>query len=199
MSVDLAQMEPGFSDASFGSQSVFRGALEALSRPGTVVEIDADAHVPQGVHPAANAVLLALLDQDTALFLPADPLFAAAGSFLRFHTGCRLVNEPGEADFALLRFYGSEMSVERFPVGSESYPDRSATLVIQTAALAEGTGWTLSGPGISGRRRLAVGGFGEAFIEQWNANRRIFPCGVDVFLVCGSKVVGLPRTTRIEV
>lgn len=197
MKLDLSQIAPGFSDQSFGSQAVFRRCLEALAHPGTIVELQADAQAPDGLDAATNAVLLALLDQDTGLWLSPELRPTAAPAYLRFHTGCTLVGEAAAADFAVLRADAATPSLADFCRGTEDYPDRSATLVVQTGDLRDDAGWTLSGPGISGRRRLAAGGLGAQFVTQWAANRALFPRGIDVYLACGNRLVGLPRTTTI--
>ncbi len=198
MNIDLSQIEPGFTDPSLGSQSVFRRCLDALAHPGSPVEVQSDARAPEGLEPATNALLLALLDQDTGLWLSPELRRTSVPAHLRFHTGCALVAEAATADFAVLDDGEANSALASFHTGTESYPDRSATLVVQVAALREGGGWTLSGPGISGRRRLEVGGLGPEFVAQWAANRNLFPCGVDLYLACGNRLVGLPRTTRIE-
>ncbi len=197
MNLDLSQIEPGFSDPSLGSQAVFRRCLEALAHPGTIVEVPADAQVPEGLHPATNAVLLALLDQDTRLWLAPEFRSTVAPAYLRFHTGCTLVEDAAAADFAVLRADSVTPSLADFCHGTDNSPDRSATLVVQTGDLRDDVGWTLSGPGIPGGRRLAAGGLGARFVAQWAANRALFPCGIDVYLACGNRVVGLPRTTTI--
>ena len=63
--LDLASVLPGFDDPAFGSQAAFRAALQALSRPGVLVDCER----------AAYSLCLALLDQDTLVF---DPLLEAA-------------------------------------------------------------------------------------------------------------------------
>ncbi len=202
MSVDISQVGPGFSDLAFGSQAVFRSCLEAISRPGTIVEVAQDAQVPPGISPAACALLLALLDQDTRLWMPVSPEREATQAivqrYLRFHTGCHLVSQPGHADFALLEAGRDFPALEQFSNGSEDYPDRSATLVLQAEALRDDRGWTLSGPGIRGKGRLEVGGLDDWFLQQWAQNYKRFPRGVDLYVACGARLAGLPRTTRIE-
>jgi alpha-D-ribose 1-methylphosphonate 5-triphosphate synthase subunit PhnH len=193
--LDLAGISAGFSEPGAGSQAVFRSALEALSRPGRVVEIPSDAAAPVMLHPASAALGLALLDQDTRAWLGSR--VRRAGPYFRFHTGCALVERPQQADFAFLA--GHELrELEDFSCGSDEYPERSATLVLQVQSLHNGDGWTLAGPGIRGTARLAVGGLPERFVEQWKRNAARFPRGVDVFLTCGEVACGLPRTTRIE-
>lgn len=187
----------GFGDPALASQAAFRRALDALSRPGRVVTIDCDAEVPPGVDPAACALALALLDQDTALWCAPSLGASCVGGYLRFHTGCALVARPEAAHFALAA--GADLpALERFAAGSEDYPDRSATLLVQVPGLRDDAGWSLSGPGIRGRARLACDGLPEDFAAQWSRNAARYPRGVDAFLTCGRRVCGLPRSTRLE-
>ncbi|MBV9191004.1 MAG: phosphonate C-P lyase system protein PhnH [Betaproteobacteria bacterium] len=194
--MNLARLGAGFSSPVLDSQRTFRGALEALSRPGRVVTAGGPAEVPRNVAESACALALALLDQDTTLWL--SPLLAPVGGYLRFHTGCRLVSQEAEADFALLD--SAELpSLDLFRCGSDEYPDRSATVIVQVPTLEAGSGLRLSGPGIRGSVRVAIGGLHEAFFLYWGRNRALFPRGIDVFFACGPLLCGLPRTTRIEV
>lgn len=195
--LDLADVAPGFADTTLESQAVFRRGLAALSRPGTLQDCGEVPAPPPGVHPAANALLLALLDQDCRLWL-SPSLNGAAAGYLRFHTGCVLVGEPRQADFALVAAPAELPRLGGFELGSTVYPDRSATLVVQAAALSDSGSWRLSGPGIRGEARLHVAGLGVDFLAQWRQNAKSFPCGVDLFLACGTRICGLPRTTRIE-
>ncbi len=194
--VDLAGIAPGFDDPVLASQAVFRRCLTALARPGTIVECGAAAATPAGLHAAAGALALALLDQDTRLWL--SPALAAAGAYLRFHTGCRIADDPARADFALVASPAELPALEALPAGTDEDPDRSATIFLQLDGLSGARGWCLSGPGIRGAARLHASGLGDAFLAQWAANGARFPRGVDLFLVCGERLCGLPRTTRIE-
>ena len=192
----LAAVGPGFASPALDSQRVFRGTLDALAHPGRIIRVDAGAVDSPALHPAAAAIALALLDQDTGLWL--SPSFrGATADYLRFHTGCGIVSDAAQADFALVHW--REMpAIDTFAAGSEEYPDRSATLIVQVQELSAEGGWRLSGPGIEETTRLGVRGLGPAFVSQWQAQRRNFPRGVDVFLACGSLLCGLPRTVKIE-
>ena len=195
---DLSTVGAGFGEPVMASQAVFRHSLSALSRPGAIVTMTSDAQAPAGVEPAANALLLALLDQDTRLWLSPALANGPAGAYLRFHTGCSLASEPATADFALAANAAELPALETFAQGSDERPDRSATLVVQVEALSSSEGWRLTGPGIKGSARLAVRGLGGEFIAQWACNRKQFPRGIDLFLACGSALCALPRTTRVE-
>ncbi|MEM6440894.1 MAG: phosphonate C-P lyase system protein PhnH, partial [Pseudomonadota bacterium] len=77
------------------------------------------------------------------------------------------------------------------PVGTPSHPDRSATLIVERADLrAEGA--TLTGPGIKDRAALSL-----PETAAFQANRRLFPLGLDFIFTCGDRLAALPRTTEV--
>lgn len=186
----------GFQDVVLDSQMAFRHALEALSRPGKVVDLGAGLPSLPGLCGAAASFALALLDQDTRLWL--SPGCATASAAIRFHTGCRLTADCEVADFGMIAMPRELPALARFSAGSELYPDRSATLILQVPELREGEGWRLSGPGIRDVAGLDVAGLGTEFVRAWTENHERFPLGVDLFLASGSRLCGLPRTVRIE-
>jgi alpha-D-ribose 1-methylphosphonate 5-triphosphate synthase subunit PhnH len=85
-----------------------------------------------------------------------------------------------------------------FAIGSDTYPDRSATLVIEVPALGAGATHPWRGPGIDGVTDVAVGGLGADFWQGWAANHVLFPCGVDVVFAAGSHLLALPRSIAVE-
>jgi alpha-D-ribose 1-methylphosphonate 5-triphosphate synthase subunit PhnH len=195
--LDLADIAPGFGDPTREGQAAFRRGLTALAQPGTLVEC-ADAPLPpHGMHAAANALLLALLDQDCRLWL-SPSLSGAVSGYLRFHTGCVLVGKPGHADFALIASPAELPPLGSFETGSDEFPERAASVMVQVDALGASGPWRLRGPGIRGEARLQVAGLGGDFLAQWKRNGALFPCGVDLFLASDSLLCGLPRTTRID-
>ncbi|MEQ8544702.1 MAG: phosphonate C-P lyase system protein PhnH, partial [Roseitalea porphyridii] len=56
----------------------------------------------------------------------------------------------------------------------------------------------LEGPGILGRWHIAPKGLPQSFVSEREDNRALFPRGVDVVLVAGSRVMALPRTTVLS-
>ncbi|MBC7802281.1 MAG: phosphonate C-P lyase system protein PhnH [Candidatus Parcubacteria bacterium] len=194
---DLISVGPGFADPVLDSQAAFRSSLAALSAPGTIVALGAGLEAIAGLHAAASALLLALLDQDTRLWLSPGLSAGRTAASLKFHTGCALAAAPGEADFALVAAPEELPSLASFNAGSDEYPERSATVLLQVPALATG-GWRLTGPGVKDEARLSVPALGAAFLTQWERNHSRFPRGVDLFLTSGEQLCCLPRTTRIE-
>jgi alpha-D-ribose 1-methylphosphonate 5-triphosphate synthase subunit PhnH len=179
----------GFADPVLDAQAAFRAVLEAMSRPGTVQQIKPLPEVPPGLSPAAAAVLLTLVDATTPLRLAAR---AEAAAWLRFHCGCPLV-EAGAA-FVL----DPAAALLDLDAGTDEEPERGATLILEVAELAEGSGWRLVGPGIRDAHRLSVRGAPSGFIADWAQNRVRFPRGVDVILCAGLRIAALPRSVAIE-
>lgn len=196
--IDLSRVGAGFGDPALGSQAVFRAVLRALSQPGTVQALSSDAEHPPGSSPGAAAVLLALADSETSVWLAPGLRATAAGAWLRFHTGCRLVEQAELADFAWADA-GELPPLGRFAQGSEFEPEHSTTCIVQVGRLQPGApGWRLRGPGIREVHELAVTGLPGGFAADWNANADGFPTGVDLLLCAGLQIAGLSRTTRIE-
>lgn len=187
---DAAALEGGFVDPAIGAAHVFRAALQAMSRPGTVRRV-AGVRPPAPLSPAAGALALTLADHDTGLWLAPSIDKEAVRSWLTFHTGAPLV-PSSEADFAFGRW--EELPLDSFPVGTPEYPDRSATLIVEVPELVaeRGRAHRLTGPGIETEAWLAV-----PDPETLGANRGRHPLGLDFFLSCGELLAALPRTVRV--
>jgi alpha-D-ribose 1-methylphosphonate 5-triphosphate synthase subunit PhnH len=203
--IDAARLAPGLADPVHGAQSVFRAVLDAMARPGRVAAVPesvlADAP-PAPLGRAAASVLLTLCDIDTPLWLDRRTRDGAA-DYLRFHCGAPLLDDPSTARFAMAVEAGALPPLDAFGLGSDEYPDRSATLVVEVAGLAaagrlRGTALALSGPGIAGTVGLTIEGLPSEFWAQRAALAPLFPRGLDVVLTCGGRLAALPRTTRAE-
>jgi len=206
MQTQLKDLGRGFAQPALCSQEVFRHVLNALSLPGQVQTLDpaaalAGMQAPRCAHPAAAAVLLALLDQDCKLWLSPGFDDSDAAAWLRFHTGCVVVTDAAEADFCWIASGAQMPALGQLAQGSAEYPDTSATCIVQVDLLqsaGDAASWTLSGPGVNGRARLQVGGLAPDFAMQRLVSQTHFPCGVDLLFTHGQTLVGLPRSTVIE-
>ena len=87
----------------------------------------------------------------------------AVRDFVRFHTGAPIVAGRGEAVFAVLA-HDTAASLDGFAIGTDPYPDRSATLVIEVPVLGAGTARRWRGPGIAGRERRRGGRARRGFL-----------------------------------
>lgn len=197
MSMNVQALSGGFSAPVFDSQAVFRSLMDGMARPGTVQSITSEIGQPSPLGKAAGAVALALCDADTPVWL--QPCFAKASvaDWIGFHTGAPLAQEKSEARFVFLQAASGLYSFDLFASGTQEYPDRSATIVIEVSSIGKGSDLVLRGPGIKEQRTVSVAGLPDVFDEIWKGNRSIFPRGVDVILTAGDRLLCLPRTTRI--
>jgi alpha-D-ribose 1-methylphosphonate 5-triphosphate synthase subunit PhnH len=188
----------GFANPVFDAQTIFRAVMSAMARPGTAQPAKAEAQPPQPLSATAAAVALTLCDHDTPLWLdPALRHTEAVASWLGFHSGAPLANTPADAHFALVAEPASLIALENFAQGTQEYPDRSTTLILQVASLSAGDRLVLEGPGIDGSTSFAPTPLPRHFVEQWKQNRARFPRGVDLVLASPEGIACLPRTTRI--
>jgi alpha-D-ribose 1-methylphosphonate 5-triphosphate synthase subunit PhnH len=191
-------MRPGLADPVLDAQAVFRAVLDAMARPGRIVDVAGPFSVPPTLDPAAAAVCLTLVDFETPLWLDAAGATPEAIEYLEFHCGAPMVDDAGAARFALVTDASSLTTLDCFDAGTDEAPDRSATVIVQVAALGGGRGRRLRGPGIARDTRLDVRGLPAAFWAGWRENHARFPRGVDVILSAGTTLAALPRTTAVE-
>ena len=189
----MSAVHAAFADPARESQQVFRAIMNAMARPGIVVAVHTGFSPPAPLTAAAAAVLLALADFETAVWL--DAAERDAQQFLRFHTGARLIEEPALADFALLTDPQASPALETFAQGTPDYPDRSATLIMQVEGF--GQDWPLTGPGIDGETRFSAAPLPDDFGKQWRDNHARFPRGLDIIFAARGEVAALPRSTEI--
>ena len=199
MAQHLDAVEGGLADPVFDGQAVFRTLMEAFAEPGTVADFGPRVSAPLPLVPAAAAILAALADGDTPVWM-AEPQGAgeAAALWLRFQTGAPITADAAVAAFALLPKGDNPAGWGRFPRGTPEFPDRSATLLLPVDAVSGGAPLVLSGPGIATEREIAPSGLPAGFVEAWTGNRAGFPLGFDLVLVCGTAALALPRSTRVR-
>ena len=192
----MTDIKPGFRDPVLDSQAVFRAVLDAMARPGRLQKAALLDEPPAPLAPATAAICLALVDQDTPLWIAPDLRSQAAETFLKFHCGCPIVDDRSKAAFAIASA-GKLPSLDGFAIGDDAYPETSTTVIVQTGGLATGGGLALSGPGIKDTHSLAVTGLRAGVWREWAENGVLFPCGIDLILADGATLAALPRTTNV--
>jgi alpha-D-ribose 1-methylphosphonate 5-triphosphate synthase subunit PhnH len=193
----LSHFWPALPDPVLDGQKLFRQLLNALSQPGTVHELHGPVPPQAGMGSALWGGLLALCDLEINVWIAPEMDSSGLRSSLKFHSGCRFCDDPEDADFAVLDA-AAPLYIDAFRRGDPKNPERSTTLFIRVEQLVTDRGWHLSGPGIPEQRRLDIGASHPDLLAALRANRPTFPCGLDVFFVCGERLVGVPRSTRIE-
>ena len=187
---------PGFADPVHGAQLGFRAALDALANPGIVHSVGVelpDVGIPIG----ALAVLLSLVDGDTPLWTSAS-VTESARTYLRFHAGARFSTSHSACAFAYVATLSELPQVSSFSPGSAMSPEESTTIIVAVDGFVGGATASLDGPGCREPREISPAGFTLSLWEQLAQNHDRFPMGVDVLLVSGRRIVGVPRSTRIS-
>lgn len=187
-----------FAEPVLAAQSVFRAVMDCMARPGTIGTIAATARPPQPLGAAAGALALTLCDHDTPVWLTPQLARSKLSGWLSFHTGAAVTGEKHEARFAFVEKGAVVPGFGLFSPGTQEYPDRSATLVVEIDSFAGGRPLVLSGPGIRDEAVIAPQGLPDTFVALSEANRAMFPRGVDLILVAGNGILCLPRTTVIN-
>jgi alpha-D-ribose 1-methylphosphonate 5-triphosphate synthase subunit PhnH len=162
--------------------AAFDALLWALSRPGL-------AHVlPE---PGEAAIIDALLDRECKVHA-SDPVLMP----IIMRTGAALAG-IADADHVFLGAMSSAEPLAYVMTGSDIYPDDGATVIVR-AKFGSGLELRLTGPGVDGAVTLRVDGLPEGFWKARAAWLR-YPMGFDLFLLDGTQVIGVPRSTLVEV
>lgn len=194
----IAELPPGFADKVLSAQSTFRSVMDAMARPGSVQRIVPIAGSSGLMMRGTAAIALTLFDHDTPLWLDARMAENTdVVKWLKFHTGAPVVEDASIASFALISDGVLLPTLERFALGTNEYPDRSTTVIVQIESLDSGRSFELRGPGIDGIATLQASIKPFDLFERLRMNEALFPRGIDVVLVADDSVVAIPRTTRV--
>ncbi len=164
------------------TNATFEAMMWALSRPGTVQDLPA---------PGMTGIAEALLDRESRVFCDDPALAERIAAF-----GAALMPLPF-ADHCFLSLGTPIDRLVQLGVGSALYPEDGATVVAE-AQFGTGQRLRLTGPGIETHAEVTLDGIAPGFWAMRAALCR-YPTGFDLFLICGARVIGLPRSTIIEV
>ncbi len=177
----IAELPAGFADKVLSAQTTFRSVMDAMACPGTVRRVTASVGMPSSLMRGTAAIALTLFDHDTPIWL--DRMMAETSDlakWLKFHSGAPVIADSSVCSFALLSRGGELPALNRFSLGSNEYPDRSTTLIVQVDSLAKGNAYELRGPGIDGTAILHAQIGQEDLFKQLAINATLFPRGLDV-------------------
>mgnify|MGYP006299216285 FL=1 len=166
-------------------QRMFRELLQAMARPGTVVDLEPFLDGDD----ALAGVLATLVDGAVTL---ADPDGLLSEGLWNFTQATPAASEAA----GYVACAGRAAPSFEPCLGDLKNPERGATLIVAVERVGDGPcRWSLSGPGIQSSSTLALAGLASAWFDrrrEWNAH---FPLGVDMFFCAGPRVAALPRTT----
>lgn len=163
----------------------YRQFLQAFGYPMRVYQLDVAA---------VYGVIACFLDSRTRVALSEDCLNLTQEVLA---TGAKITTQA-EWFFATSSLTG----LSGIPTGSREAPEEGATVVIEIDAISEECGSLCveaTGAGLLAARRVFFSGLNKGVITDHMALRESYPCGVDLLLCAGKKVLALPRHLRLEV
>jgi len=195
----IAELPAGFADKVLSAQSTFRSVMDAMARPGTVQQVIASVGTPGPMMRGTAAIALTLFDHDTPVWLDTRMSESSeVAKWLKFHSGAPVLDDASVCHFALIGNGSALPDLSRFSFGTNEYPDRSTTLILQVDSLKHGSAFELRGPGIDGSAILRAMIEPVDLFKRLTVNETLFPRGIDVVLVSADTIVAIPRTTRVS-
>jgi alpha-D-ribose 1-methylphosphonate 5-triphosphate synthase subunit PhnH len=194
----IAELPAGFADKVLSAQSTFRSVMDAMARPGSVQQVVAAVGTPGSMMLGTAAIALTLFDHDTPIWLDTKMSETSeVTKWLKFHSGAPVVEDSSICHFAVIGNAAALPDLSRFSFGTNEYPDRSTTLLLQVDSLKHGGSFQLRGPGIDGTATLRAMIEPRDLFQRLSINETLFPRGIDVVLISGESIVAIPRTTRL--
>lgn len=173
---------PAPSDFEARTNATYDALMWALSRPGLPRDLPA---------PGQGGLVEALLDRECNVYCAQPDLAGFAA-----RTGAALVASE-QADHLFFDTLPAANVLTQISLGSDLYPETGATLVCN-GTIGAGQGLRLTGPGCNGAVEVQLGGLPEGFWQERTRMLR-YPLGFELFIVDGARILGVPRSTQVEV
>jgi alpha-D-ribose 1-methylphosphonate 5-triphosphate synthase subunit PhnH len=192
-------LEPAF-DKVFDTQGLYRLMLDAMARPGKILDLPRlDIYPPSGLSGYAISLAFTLLDSETTFAeLPVSELWQ---EYLAVNTGARPVL-PAVAEFILLVGQKYAPQIAELNRGDLLAPERGATVFVMVDSIAADGGGiklVLSGPGVKGQTAVMVDGLNLSNLDNILCLNQEYPLGVDCFFIDRQgRLLGLPRSTAVK-
>lgn len=171
-------------DEDMRTNATFDALMWALARPGRLQSLP---------FPGLLALAESLLDRECSFFCSDARLKAEIAG-----TGANAVAlHQAEYVFAPIAEHADISPLSAMLSGNLLYPDASATIFAE-AQIGSGTRLRLTGPGVNGSIDIAIGGVHPDFWAL-RAEAIRYPLGWDIYLTDGANLIGIPRSTKIEV
>ncbi len=193
----LTDLAPGFADPVRDAAVSFRTILDAMARPGELKLLPVKAPVPAPLNGAAVCIALSLMDPDTPYWLAPDLRNDRIIGHFSFHTGAPFDADIAKAQFAFFPVADLPQVMLDLAIGTDEYPDRSATAIALVPGFDVVGGARLAGPGIETTCDFAPGGMTADAWDALERNAMPFPLGVDTIFAGPDSLAAIPRSTRL--
>lgn len=175
-------LSPKRSEFEARTNDTYEALIWVLARPGFIKPLP---------EPGFACIIETLVDRECSVHADEPDTVQLAE-----RAGAQLTSVE-EADHVFISSLKTADMLKQLAVGSDLHPDNGATLVV-ASNFGSGLPLRLSGPGVDNELEIRVGQLPEDIWATREACSR-YPMGFDMFLVDGRQVLGLPRSTKVEV
>lgn len=185
------------------AQIHFRILLNAIAHPGSIYDFPKmDLTPPNNINLASVFIGFALMNADVS-FAVQNENTTATTEYLALNTGASIATLE-QTDFLFTTGNASPACIESLKIGTLSYPENSATIIIDVIQLSstpeENTlAIELSGPGIENTTTLYINGLSSTLLEAIQEQNTEFPLGLDIMLTDqNNQLACFPRSSKIS-
>lgn len=187
-------------DEVFDAQQHFRLIMDSMARPGKLNVLNGVAiDPPTSLNRASALIGLALLNADVTYYAAGNP--DAVASYFVTNVASQLAGAE-KADFLFLPGQSASDALEQAKIGTLSYPETNAFVVIDVAAISDepqldSIALTLRGPGVNGERRVFVQGLNPDLLLTIRERNAEYPLGLDTILTdANDQILCIPRSNQ---
>lgn len=196
----MNMIEKGFDHAVHDAQCCFRRILKALSEPGTLMTLDKHLGFSP-LNAASSQIVMSLCDTQVGLYLSSalaadQKKIEQSLQNFTFHNGVSRC-DLSSADFVVIDA-GEAFDLSGCKAGCEMYPEKAATVIVQTDGFDCGPRYRVSGPGIADTKEIQLGHLSEALQTYLMKPLHRYPMGLDFMFCHEDKLVAISRTTQVE-
>jgi alpha-D-ribose 1-methylphosphonate 5-triphosphate synthase subunit PhnH len=190
-------------DEVFDAQWHFRVIMDCMGRPGKIGNLQRDISPPELMNKASDLVGFALLDTN-ASFCCIGKNKSDVESYLEINTHASKTSVD-KADFIFLKGDGDQSNIHEAKIGSLSYPEDGATLVIDVNQLSnqglnDSLFLRLNGPGVENENELYIKGIAKSLLIAIAEVNQEFPLGVDLILTDrNNNICCIPRSNQFSI
>ncbi len=188
-------------DEVFDAQQQFRIIMDGMAHPGKINKLPSmDIHPPSQLNTGSALIGFALMNSDVT-FHVAEENSTAISSYIAMNTSAQ-PTAIENADFIFINGYEEAACIAEAKKGSLSYPEDSATFIVNVDQLsdeffADAVKVTLNGPGIKTENTFYVSGIDKELLNEVKNQNEEFPLGVDLMLTDkNSNLICIPRSSQ---
>jgi len=185
------------------AQIHFRIILNAMAHPGTIYAFQKmELTPPNNMNLASVFIGFALMNADVSFAVQNDNEVEIT-QYLALNTGASIAT-LAQTDYLFTTGNASPSSIESLKTGTLSYPENSATIIIDVIQLSpspdENTlAIELSGPGIETTTTLYINGLSSTLLNAIQEQNTEFPLGLDIMLTDqNNQLACIPRSSKIS-